>query len=79
MTKLIWNIDKEDPMLIKIWTSHKDYDLNLPPAATIFLGEAIESAGREAVMQHIEEIDRSPWIRSWHADHTFKLLKKVNA
>lgn len=76
MNRLIWNIDDKDPMLIKIWNSVEDYDLKLPPAASIFLGEAIESAGREAVMNHIAEIDRSPWIRSWHADHTFKLLKR---
>jgi hypothetical protein len=76
MNRLVWNIDKEDPMLIKIWNSNEDHDLNLPPSATIFLGEAMESAGREAVMQHIAEIDRSPWIRAWHADHTFKLLKR---
>lgn len=76
MNKIIWNIDKEDPMKISIWASSDDYDSKLPPMASIFLGEAIESAGRESVMQHIAEIERSPWIRAWHADHTFKLLKR---
>lgn len=76
MNKIIWDIDKEDPMHIRIWNSREDYDLKLPPAASIFLGEAMESAGREAVMNHVAEIDRSPWIRSWHTDHTFKLLKR---
>ena len=76
MNRLIWNIDDDDPMLIKIWNSVEDYDLKLPPVARIFLGEAIESAGREAVMNHIAEIDRSPWIRSWQAEHTFKLLTR---
>lgn len=77
MKKIVWDLDKDDPMTINIWTSQQDYDLDLPPVSKIFLGEAIESAGREAVMRHIEEIDRSPWIRSWHADHTYKLLKQV--
>ena len=76
MNKIIWDIDADDPMHIKIWNSREDYDLKLPPSASIFLGEAIESAGRDAVMNHIAEIDRSPWIRPWHADHTFKLLKR---
>ena len=76
MNGIIWDIDTDDPMHIKIWNSREDYDLKLPPAASIFLGEAMESAGREAVMNHIAEIDCSPWIRSWHADHTFKLLKR---
>lgn len=76
MTKPVWNIDKNDPMHIKIWNSAEDYQANLPPVTTIFLGEAMESAGRGAVMQHIDEIERSPWIRSWHADYTFEMLKK---
>ncbi len=76
MNRLIWNIEEDEPMTIKIWNTEADYNLKLPPAASIFVGEAMESAGREAVMQHIAEIDRSPWIRSWHADHTFKLLKR---
>ncbi len=76
MNRLIWNIEEDEPMTIKIWNTEADYNPKLAPAASIFLGEAMETAGREAVMQHIEEIDRSPWIRAWHADHTFKLLKR---
>lgn len=76
MNTLVWDLDKEDPMRIRIWASGDDYNLKLPPIASICLGEAMESAGREAVMSHIAEIERSPWIRSWHADHTFKLLKR---
>lgn len=63
-------------MHIRIWASEEDYARKLPPANTIFLGEAMESAGRESVMRHIDEIERSPWIRSWHADYTFSMLKK---
>ena len=73
---IVWNIDKDNPMHIKIWASKQDYDAKCDPVANIFLGEAIESAGREAVMRHIAEIERSPWIRSWHADYTYEMLKR---
>lgn len=32
----------------------------------IFIGEAIESVGRELTEDHIKEIERSPWIPAWH-------------
>jgi hypothetical protein len=35
-------------------------------AFSLFLGEAMEAAGREAVMEHIKEIERSTWIKGWH-------------
>jgi len=35
-------------------------------AMSLFLGEAMEIAGREAVMKHIAEINRSTWIKRWH-------------
>ena len=70
-------MDEQDPMRINVWSSLEDYNAKQPPTCRIFLGEAMESAGREAVMRHIAEIERSPWIRSWHADHTYKLLKQV--
>lgn len=73
---IVWNIEQDDPMRIKIWASKQDYDAGLPPTARIFLGEAIESAGREAVMRHIAEIERSPWIRAWHADYTYEMLRR---
>jgi len=73
---IIWNIDRDDPMHLKIWASLDDYNAGASPMANIFLGEAIESAGREAVMRHIAEIERSPWIRSWHADYTYEMLRR---
>lgn len=33
----------------------------------IFLGEAMETAGRKVITEHIQEIERSPWIKNWHA------------
>ena len=31
-----------------------------------FLGEAMEGAGRKLIEDHIKEIERSPWITTWH-------------
>jgi hypothetical protein len=43
----------------------------------IFVGEAMECAGRKAVMQHVKECDRSPWLPRWKEDYhkTFNALK----
>lgn len=34
----------------------------------LFLGEAMESAGRELVEQHIKVIERTTYLRKWHND-----------
>ena len=47
-----WDLSKTDPMLIEI----KKDGVRL---FSIFLGEAMESAGRRAVMKHVKECDRS--------------------
>lgn len=73
---IVWNIDQGDPMYISIWASKQDFDAGGLPTARIFLGEALESAGRGPVMKHIAEIERSPWIRSWHADYTYEMLRR---
>ena len=73
---IVWNIDRDNPMHIKIWASKQDYDAGSEPTAKIFVGEVIESAGRGPIMQHIAEIERSTWIRSWHADYTYEMLKR---
>lgn len=33
----------------------------------IFLGEAMETAGRKAIMAHVRECDRTPWLHHWGA------------
>jgi hypothetical protein len=33
---------------------------------SIFLGEAIEACPRLLVESHIQEIERTPWIKEWH-------------
>lgn len=34
----------------------------------LFIGEALESVGRELTEDHIREIERSPWITTWHSN-----------
>lgn len=54
-----WDIDEKDPMIIVI----KKDGVKI---FSIFIGEAMESAGRRAIMKHVKECDRSPWIHKWH-------------
>ena len=54
-----WDMDEKNPMIIVI----KKDGVKL---FSIFLGEAMESAGRRAVMKHVKECDNSPWIHKWH-------------
>ena len=56
-----WDLSKTDPMIIEI---RKD-GIKL---FSIFIGEAMESAGRHAIMKHIKECDSSPWLKTWHTD-----------
>jgi len=57
-----------------------DYSWNIEPGSmsvvikyrgaklfSFFLGEAMETAGRKAVMAHVKECDNSPWLRNWGA------------
>jgi hypothetical protein len=55
-----WQPQTEDPMMIDI---RKDGKLLF----TLFLGEAMEYAGRERVMKHVAECDKTPWLRKWHS------------
>ena len=67
-----WDLDPDDRMIIVI-------KFNGNRIMSIYLGEAIESAGYHAIMKHIEEIKRSPWIRSWHdpmKEEVVKILKE---
>jgi len=42
---------------------------------SFFLGEAMETAGRVAVMRHVEECDGTPWLRDWH-NSAWEILKE---
>lgn len=59
MDNYSWDMDEKEPMIIVI----KKDGVRL---FSIFLGEAMESAGRRAVMKHVKECDNSPWIHKWH-------------
>ena len=61
MDDYTWDLDPEDCMNIVI----KKGGVRL---FSIFLGEAMESAGRRAIMKHVKECDRTPWLKKWHMD-----------
>jgi hypothetical protein len=42
---------------------------------SFFLGEAMETAGRVAVMRHVEECDSTPWLSHWH-NRAWEILKE---
>ena len=56
-----WTQDDKDPMIIVI--SYKDKRI-----MSISLCEAMEYAGRHAIMKHVAECDRSPWLHRWTAE-----------
>lgn len=63
-SNFIWGLDKENPMIICVYKSRADYTAGRS-AMRIFLGEAIELAGRKRVMQHISDCDSTPWLKDW--------------
>lgn len=54
-----WDLDPNEPLMIQI---KKDGAVLF----TLFMGEAIEQSKRSDIMKHIEECDRTPWLRKWH-------------
>jgi len=68
---LSWDICPTDPMIAEVTINGED-----KPSLRIFLGEFMEKTGRLPVMQHIAEIEKCPWIDTWHKDVTYKILKK---
>lgn len=56
--RLSWSI-KQGSTNLKILYEGKEI-------MSLYLGEAIETAGREVVTKIIEEIERTPWIKAWH-------------
>ena len=58
---LAWDLSPDNPMILEVKVRGTGQVL-----MRIFLGEAMEAAGQEAVMAHVAECDRSPWITSWH-------------
>lgn len=66
-----WDLSEKDPMIIEIRKGGVKI-------FSIFIGEAMESAGRRAIMKHVRECDSSPWIHKWHIsamDEVAEILK----
>jgi hypothetical protein len=62
-----WSMDPADPMGILIY--HHGHQV-----MSIFLGEAMEVAGRELVMKHVAECDRTPWLTKWRAQRDAEMM-----
>jgi len=54
-----WDLDENDPMIINVFHNGKK-------VMCLFIGEAMESAGREAIMEHVRVCDSTPWLKNWH-------------
>lgn len=63
-----WENDTTDPMIILI-KYHGDVVMR------IFLGEAMENAGRQRIMAHVHECDHSPWLTEWHTEAKEDLVR----
>jgi len=70
MDNYTWDLSKADPMLIEI----KKDGVRL---FSIFLGEAMESAGRRAVMKHVRECDKSYWLKKWQMDSMDEVVETL--
>lgn len=54
-----WEIDGMDASYIKIMKGNS-------LLFRIFVGEVLDTVGREIIETHIKEIENSPWIDKWH-------------
>jgi len=61
MDNYTWDINPDDKMAIIIKCNGKQ-------VMRLFIGEAMESAGRKNVMKHISDCDKTPWLTKWHED-----------
>ena len=62
-----WTMHPTDPMCIVVYHHGK-------PVMMLGLHEAIESSSRTAVLKHIEECDRTPWLKRWQAERTKSIM-----
>lgn len=42
---------------------------------SLFIGEAMEGAGRDFCVRHIKECDSSPWLEEWQTRRLIEYLK----
>jgi hypothetical protein len=63
-----WTISPDDPMLMLI-THHGKIVMR------IGMHEAIESSSRTAVLQHVAECDRTPWLKRWQEEKNQTMIE----
>lgn len=74
--QLVWGLVPDRPMIIGIWADDAAKKRGDDPVMTLFIGEAMENAGRKHVMKHVAECDKSPWLPNWNpAKKTFNAIK----
>ena len=62
-----WDLDPTDPMIIL-------FKHNGNVVQRVFLGEAMEMAGKTAVMKHVNICNNTPWHITW-TDEMWTALK----
>lgn len=67
-----WNLHPDDKMCIVVYRWSQ-------PVMMIGLHEAIESSSRTQVLKHIEECDRTPWLKSWHEERNQLIMNALTA
>ena len=65
-----WEMHPTDSMILLV-KHHNEIVLR------IFIGEAMEQAGRTAVLAHVQTCEGSEWIDSWHERDTKAMLKAL--
>lgn len=65
-----WNLHPTDPMIIVVYHWSQ-------PVMRLSLHEAIESSSRTEVIKHIEECDRTPWLRRWQAERSHAIMNAL--
>ena len=68
MREYSWDLDQNDPMIILF--KHNDKVVQ-----RVFLGEAMEMAGKTAVMKHVNACNNTPWLITWN-DEMWTALKE---
>ena len=71
MREYSWDMDSNDPMIIL-------FKHNGNVVQRVFLGEATESAGKTAVMKHVNICNNTPWLTKWN-DEMWTALKEQHA
>jgi hypothetical protein len=61
--RLSWDMDLMDPMIVRVLYTEDGREFEV---MRLFLGEAIDCAGRGPIMEHLREIEESPWLTNWH-------------